>query len=87
MPVPSQKGEQSCIYVLDVSILPLPAILVLKFRTVRIVKNFSFFILLVTKSKNRGSVSKISQRDIQENNITKIIKRSLVLSDRTDKYM
>ena len=86
MPVPSQKGEQSCIYVLNVSILPLSAIVVLNFGTVRIVKNF-FFILLLTKyKKNCGSVPKISQRDIQENNIAKIIKRSLVLSDRTDKY-
>jgi hypothetical protein len=42
VPVPSQKGEQSCIYVLDVSILPLSAILVLNFRTVRIVKKFFF---------------------------------------------
>jgi hypothetical protein len=51
VPVPSQEHQQSCISVLEVSILPLSAIFLLDFGTVLTVFHFffHFFLLFVIR--------------------------------------
>ena len=54
--VPNQKSERSCIYMLDVSILPISTILSLNFRTLPTICYFFLFILLLQFLKYKGNI-------------------------------